>query len=146
MADNDRERYSQPEIGDDPIKWDKDEAPTEWVPTEFEKKVKAIPEDKWNLYQTLGGGLIGAISAVLLFASGSGMSAGFLIAVVLALLLPGWLEDKCRRKLLRARLSMIVVLGVCILALLLYNGFTHGWDFFKKPEEAQAAARLLFRL
>ena len=146
MADNDQERYSKPEIGDDPIQWDKDEAPTEWVPTEFEKKIKAIPEDRWNLYQTLGGGLIGAISAALLFSGGSGLSAGFLIAVVLALVVPSWLEDKGRRKLLRARLAMIVVLGVCILGMLLYNGFTRGWDFFKKKEAVEALARVIFRV
>ena len=135
MADNEQERYSRPEI-DDPIKWDKDEAPTEYVPTEFEKKVKAIPEDKWLLYQTLGGAVVGAVVAALLFASGSGLSAGFLIAVVLALLLPNWLEDKCRRKLNRARVVMIAVMAVGIVAMVLYNGFTYGWDFFKKQEAA----------
>ena len=146
MADNDQQRYSKPEIDNDPIKWDKDEAPTEWVPTEFEKKIKAIPEDKWNLYQTIGGAAIGIIAAALLFASSSGLSWGFLVAVVLALLLPNWLEDKGRRKLFRARIAMIIALGIGIVAMLLYNGFTYGWDFFKKKEEAETAARILLRL
>ena len=141
MADNDQQRYSKPEIDNDPIKWDKDEAPTEWVPTEFEKKIKAIPEDKWNLYQTLGGGLIGAVAAALLFAGGTGLSAGFLIAVVLALLVPNGLESRGRRKLMRARVAMIIVLAIGIVAMVIYNGVTHGWEVFAKKEEVEAALR-----
>lgn len=136
-------RYAKPEIDDAVIQWDTDEAPTEWVPTQFEKKIKAIPEDKWKLYQTVGGGLLGLIEAILLFAGNKGMSAGFLIAVVLALLLPNWLENKGRRKLYRARIAMIAVLGISIVVMLLYNGFTYGWDFFKKKDEAEAAVKLL---
>ena len=145
MADNDQERYSRPEIDNDPIKWDTDEAPTDWVPTAFEKKIKAIPEDKWLLYQTLGGAAIGLVSAALLFLSSSGLIAGFLIAVVLALLVPNILEDKGRRKLTRARVAMIAALAAGILAMTLYNGFTYGWDFFKKKEEAEALVRALLR-
>lgn len=139
---NNEERYAKPEI-DDVIQWDTDEAPTEWVPTAFEKRVKAIPEDKWLLYQTLGGGLVGLVVAILLFAGSSGLSAGFLIGAVLALLLPNWLESKGRRKLFRARIAMIVVLGVAIVAMTLYNGLTYGWDFWKKKETVEAAEALL---
>ena len=43
-------KYAAPEIDDDD-----DDAPTEWVPSRFEKKVNAIPQTQWDLYQILGG-------------------------------------------------------------------------------------------
>ena len=150
MEDNNRnetpqERYAAPEIGDNTPAWDTDEAPTEWVPTQFEKRVKAIPEDRWNLYQTLGGAAVGVVVAVLLFTGNKGVSAGFLIAVALAMLLPNWLESKGRRKLLRARIVMIIVLAIAIAGIVLYNGLTHGWDFFEKKEAVEALSRLCLR-
>ena len=134
-------KYAAPEIDDD----DDDDAPTEWVPSRFEKRVHAIPEDKWKLYQILGGGAIGLFTVAALFLGGTGKagSALFLVAVVLALLLPNWLEDRGRRKLNLARYAMIAVIAVGVVALLLYTGLTQGWDFFKKKDEAEAALKLL---
>ena len=148
------ERYAVPEIGDDPkpkkqfydevLKDDDDEAPTEWVPTRFEKRIHAIPEKQWNLYQILGGAVIGLFTVVALFYGGSGISAPFLAAVILALLLPNWLEDRGRRKLTKGRYAMIIVIAVGLVVMVLYMGFTQGWSLFtKKEEEVQAALRLL---
>lgn len=137
------QRYARPEIEDNINPWDTDEAPTEWVPTRFEKRIHAIPEDKWNLYQTLGGAAVGIISAVLLFAGGTGFSAGLLIAVALALLLPNWLETKGRRRLNRARVAMIIALGIGIVVSAVYAGVHSGWNFFEKKEAAEAALRML---
>ena len=132
---NPQERYATPEIDDKSIQWDTDEAPTEWVPTQFEKRVKAIPEDKWNLYQTIGGAAMGLIVAALLFV-GNGVGPGFLIGAVLAMLVPNWLENKGRRKLLRARVVMIAVLLVAVVAMTIYIGTTQGWQIFTKKETA----------
>lgn len=140
-----QERYATPEIDNNTPDWDTDEAPTEWVPTRFEKRIKAIPEDKWNLYQTIGGVVIGIVVAVLLFAGNRGVGAGFLISALLALLLPNILESKGRRKLLRARIVMIAVLAVSIVVMVLYNGMTYGWDFFTKKEETEAMLRTFFQ-
>ena len=136
-----QQRYSKAEI-DDILADDPDEAPTEWVPTRFEKRVNAIPEKTWVLYQILGGGLVGALVVVALFMGGAGLNAGFLISVVLALLLPNWLEDRGRRKLYKARYAMIAVIAVGIAAMVIYNGVTKGLDSFtiKKTEEAAARA------
>ena len=147
MEDKDRnltelepeKKYAAPEIDDD----DDDDAPTEWVPSRFEKRIHAIPEARWKLYQILGGGAIGLFTVGALFLGGTGKvgSALFLAAVVLALLLPNWLEDRGRRKLNVARYAMIIVIAVGVVALLLYTGLTQGWDFFKKKDEAEAALR-----
>ena len=137
----DLERYAAPEIEDD----DEDDAPTEWVPTRFEKKIKAIPDKQWNLYQTLAGVVIGAATAGTLFLGGSGSkgsSIPFLIAVVVALAGPNVLEDRGRRKLNRFRMVLIIVMAVSIIAFTIYNGTTKGWDFMKKKEETEAALRL----
>ena len=132
------QRYAAPEI-DDILADDPDEAPTEWVPSRFERKVHAIPDKLWDLYQILGGALIGVIVVVSLLSSGAGFSAGFLIGVVLALVLPNWLEDRGRRKLTKGRYAMIAVIAVGLIAMVLYNGLTKGWDFFLKKETAEAA-------
>lgn len=136
-------RYAQPEI-DDILADDPDEAPTEWVPTRFEKRVKAISEARWTLYQILGGSVIGIITVITLFfgGKGKGFSYGFMAAVVLALLAPNWLEDRARRKVTKGRIAMIVVIAVGIVFMVLYTGFTQGWSLFK-PKAAEEAARML---
>ena len=139
----DAERYAKPEIEDDVIAWDTDEAPTEWVPTQFEKRIKAIPDKQWDLYQYLGGALIGVIAVVCLFSGGAGLSAGFLIAVVLAMLVPNWLENKGRRKLTKGRYVMLAVMTVGSIAMVLYTGFTKGWAVFTRKETQALAAFLM---
>ncbi len=124
------QKYAAPEIDDD----DDDDAPTEWVPSRFEKRIHAIPDAKWDLYQILGGAAIGVFTVLALFLGGSGVSASFLIAVVLALLLPNWLEDRGRRKLTKGRYAMIAVIAVGVVGVFLYTGFTQGWDIFKKTQ------------
>ena len=132
------QRYAAPEIDDDD-----EPAPTEWVPSRFEKRVHAIPEARWTLYQILGGGAIGLFTVLALFLGGTGISAPFLVAIVLALLLPNWLEDRGRRKLTKGRYAMIIVITVGVVVMFLYTGLTQGWDFFKKKDEAQAMLRSL---
>lgn len=136
-----RERYSKAEI-DEILADDPDEAPTEWVPSRFEKRINAIPEGRWTLYQLLGGALIGSLVVATLFAGGKGFSWSFLVSVVLALLLPNWLEDRGRRKLFKLRYAMIAVMAIGIIAMVIYNGVTKGWDVFA-PKAAEEAARFI---
>ena len=132
-------RYAAPEIDDD----DDDDAPTEWVPSRFEKKIHAIPDRTWDLYQIAGGALIGAFTVAALFLGGAGINVLFLIAIVLALFVPNWLEDRGRRKLTKGRITMVIVIGIGLVALVLYTGIPHGWNFRQKKEEAEAAARMV---
>ena len=136
--------YDQPEIDEE----EEDDAPTEWVPTRFEKKVKAIPDRTWDMYQYLGGGAIGLITAAALFLSGTSNNIPLIVAVALAFILPRWLEDRGRRSLYKGRITMIIVLAVAIAAMVIRSVATHGFSFFEKKEEAETALGLLraFRL
>ena len=131
-----QKRYSKAEI-DAILPDDTDEAPTEWVPSRFEKRVNAIPEGQWTLLQALGGTIVGAavVFALFLGGEGSGFSWGLLVAVALALFLPNWLEDRCRRKLTKARYIMIAVIAVGIVGMVLFTGLTKGWDVFMMKQK-----------
>lgn len=125
--------YAAPEIDDDD-----DDAPTEWVPSRFEKRVNAIPEGMWNLYQTLAGVAVGLFTVFALFQSSEGLGPMFLVALVLALAAPNLLEDRGRRKLNRFRIVLVIVLAAGIIAMTVYTGTTQGWDFLKKPKAESA--------
>lgn len=135
-APADPERYAAPEIDDND-----DDAPTEWVPSRFEKRIHAIPEKQWNLYQTLAGLAIGAFTVFALFFGGQGLNPLFLAAIVLALLVPNMLEDRGRRRLSRGRIVMIITMAVGIAAMAIYFAVTKRGD--AKPEEIEAAEAAL---
>ena len=138
----DPNRYAEPEIGDDKPDDDDDDAPKEWVPSRFEKKIHAIPEKTWNLWQTVGGVVIGLIVLAALFLGGAGLNYFFIAALVLALVGPNILEDRGRCKLTRGRMVMIIVIGVGLVIVTVYLGFTKGWNFFAAKEEAETALNL----
>ena len=126
---DDLTRYASPEIEDD-----EDDAPTEWVPSRFEKRIHAIPEGLWNLYQTLAGVAVGAFSVFALYFGGSGLSPLFLAALALALAAPNILEDRGRRRLSRFRIVLIIAIALGVIGMTAYTGATQGWDFFRKQE------------
>ena len=141
----DTQRYAQPEIDDTPIADDDDDAPTEWVPTRFEKKIKAIPDKQWNLYQTLVGTALGLLTVFVLHFSREGFSLPFIACVVLVLAGPNMFENRARRRLNRLRIVMVIVLAVGIVVMTLIHGINNGFQFFQKDQEAsEAALRLIF--
>lgn len=99
---------------------DDEEAPAEHVPTAFEKKMQAIPENRWNLYQIIAGILIGAYTVYTLF-SGQDSSFSFIIALVLALIAPGQFEKSANRKLLKLRIAMCITLTIGIVGMIIYS-------------------------
>lgn len=98
---------------------DDDEAPMEHVPSEFEKKMHAIPEGKWNLYQIIAGILIGAYTVYALF-KGEKTDFSFIIALVLALIAPGQLEKSANRKLLKLRIVICITLAIGIAGMIIF--------------------------
>ena len=98
---------------------DDDEAPTEHVPSEFEKKMAAIPENKWNLYQIIGGILIGLFTVFALFA-GEDSSFMFLTAICIALLGPNQFEKSANRKVYKGRVAMCISIAVGLLIMFIY--------------------------
>ncbi|MBQ6373555.1 MAG: hypothetical protein IJJ45_03625 [Clostridia bacterium] len=112
------------------ISIDDDDASDVWVPSRFEKRVHAIPEKRWELYQLLGGIAIGVFTIAALFFGGTGASPMMIAALVLTLFVPSLLEDRGRRKLTRLRFVMIVVILVGLIVMMIYTGATKGWQFF----------------
>ncbi len=102
---------------------DEDEAPTEHVPTEFEKKMAAIPENKWRIYQIIAGIAIGLFTVFALF-GGEDSSFMFIIALCLALLGPNQFEKSANRKIFQARYALIVTIAVGLVVMLIYYGAT----------------------
>jgi len=92
---------------------DEDEAPTEHVPTAFEKKMAAIPEDKWNLYQIIAGIVIGLFTVYALY-GGEDTSYMFLTAILIALVGPNQFEKAANRKIYKGRVAMCISLAVGI--------------------------------
>lgn len=98
---------------------DTDEAPTEHVPTAFEKKMAAIPENQWRVYQIIGGVLTGLVTVLALF-GGDDSSMFFLIALVLALLGPNQFEKSANRKIYLGRMVLCITIGVGLVAMFVY--------------------------
>jgi len=98
---------------------DDEEAPAEHVPTEFEKKMAAIPENKWNLYQIICGILIGAFTAYSLFA-GEDSSFLFITALCLALIAPNQFEKSANRKVYKGRVAMCITLAIGLVIMFVY--------------------------
>ena len=110
---------------------DDEDAPYE--PSETEKRIAAIPEDKWNLYQTLGGGAVGLVAVALLTLGSEDLGTWALVlAVVLALAMPRYLERWWGRKMPRARVAMIISMLVALVAFFLITGFRNGFQFISK--------------
>jgi len=86
--------------------------------------------------------VIGLIVLAALFLGGAGLNYFFIAALVLALVGPNILEDRGRRKLTRGRMVMIIVIGVGLVIVTVYLGFTKGWNFFAAKEEAETALNL----
>lgn len=110
-----------------------DDEDTPYEPSEMEKRIAAIPEDKWTLYQILGGGAVGLVAVALLtFGSEDLGTWALVLAVVLALAMPRYLERWWGRKLPRARVAMIISMLVALVAFFLVTGLRTGFKFIDK--------------
>ena len=105
---------------------DLQERKTEQLPPEelddLQKKVRDLPESKWNLYQTIGGAVTGAVCGFLLTEVSSYPSIGMygtIAAALLALFGPRMIEKRLKRTVQKARVWMMIALGVWLLAKML---------------------------
>ena len=90
---------------------------------DLQTKVRDLPESKWNLYQTIGGALTGAVCGYLLTELSSYPSIGMygtIGAALLALFGPRLVEKRLKRTVQKARVWMMIALGVWLLAKLLF--------------------------
>ena len=90
---------------------------------DLQTKVRDLPESKWNLYQTIGGAVTGAVCGYLLTELSSYPSIGMygtIGAALLALFGPRLVEKRLKRTVQKARVWMMIALGVWLLAKLLF--------------------------
>jgi len=93
----------------------------EYIPGEWEKRIDALTPKQWRTWQILGGGAVGLAVVAALFVFGQELATyGLIVAALLAILLPRYLERAWRRKLTTARYAMIVtmVIGLAVMAVL----------------------------
>mgnify|MGYP001617963430 CR=1 FL=1 len=89
---------------------------------DLQKKVRDIPEQKWDLYQYIGGAVAGLVCGFLLTTVSSYPSIGMygtIAAALLALFGPRMIEKRVKRTVQKGRIAMMIALGVWLLANLL---------------------------
>ena len=117
-----------------------DDTPPE--PTDFEKKIAAIPDDKWKKYQIIAGVAMGILSSASIMVLGrmeSIGSMGLILAAVLALFLPNMLEKKGGRRIPVLRTTLIIAL-VISMGLFAFYGFVLNPGYFVPTATPAATA------
>ena len=116
----------------EPSAADDGEEDGEYIPSEWEKRIDALPPGKWKLYQIVGGALVGLLAMASLFAFGEELSMyGLVVAALLALLLPRYLERAWRRKLTTARYAMATAMMIGLIVIGIVVGIKTGFVFTK---------------
>ena len=115
----------EPEISPDTD----DEDDGEYIPSEWEKRIDALSPERWKLFQIIGGVAAGIAAIAALFLTGEELATyGLIVAALLALLLPRYLERAWRRKLTVAKRAMLItmVIGLAVMFVVvgLRTGFT----------------------
>ena len=131
-----REEEEMPAAEPEPV----DDTPPE--PTEFEKKIAAIPDDKWKKYQIIAGIVLGILCSTCIVVLGRMETVGtfgFIIGALLALYLPNMLEKKGGRKIPVLRTALIISL-VISMGLYAFYGFVINPGYFAPTETPAATA------
>ena len=106
---------------------------TPYVPGKWEARVNALTDRQWRLWQIAGGAALGLVVVLLLFIGSEELSTyRLLVAALLALLLPRYLERTLRRDLNVARRAMIVALVVGLAIVFVIIGSRNGFNFTQK--------------
>ena len=88
-------------------------------PTHFQKRIAAIPEKRWVVYQIVAGIAVGLLTVVTLFIGNGDFSYLFFLAVCLALIGPNYLERQGERRIPQGRTAMCITIAVGLVAILL---------------------------
>ena len=104
----------------------------DYIPSKWEVRVNALTPKQWKWVQIAGGALLGLVALALLLIGGEELSTYRLIlAALVALLVPRYVERVIRRDLVVARRAMIVALLVGIAVAFLVLGAQNGFQFRK---------------
>ena len=101
-----------------------------YIPSEMEKRIDAMTPEQWKRWQILGGGAAGIAVVLCLFAFGQELATyGLIVAAILAIFLPRYLERAWRRKLNTARMAMIVTMVIGLAVMFVVTGMRNGFSF-----------------
>lgn len=90
---------------------------------ELQKKVRAYPEQQWNLIQRISGGALGLLCGFLLTYFGTLESTGMIAtigAVLIALFVPRFVENRVKRSMQKGRVMLMIALGVWLIGFASY--------------------------
>ena len=107
-----------------------DDDDDEYIPGEMEKRIDAMPPEKWRLWQIAGGAAVGLAAVAALFVFGEELSTyGIVVAALLALLLPRYLERAWRHPLNVARRAMVIAMIIGLAVMFVIIGARTGFSF-----------------
>ena len=108
---------------------DGDDDDDTYIPSEMEKRIDAMTPEQWKRWQILGGVGVGIAIVVCLFAFGQELATyGLIVAALLAIILPRYLERAWRRKLNTARMAMIVTMVIGLAVMFIVTGMRTGFS------------------
>ena len=104
----------------------------EYIPSPWEERVNALTDRQWFWVQIVGGALLGLVALGILYVGSDELATyRMVLAALLALLLPRYIERVIRRDLVIARRAMIAALFIGLLITFLVIGAQHGFNFTK---------------
>ena len=113
---------------------DDDDDDEEYIPSEMEKRINAMTPEQWKRWQMLGGAGVGIAIVASLFVFGQELSSySLIVAALLAIVLPRYLERAWRCKLNTARMAMIAAMVIGLAILFVATGLRHGFNL-KAPQ------------
>ena len=118
-----------PKPASDAVEEADDDDDGEYIPSEMEKRINAMSPEQWKRWQMLGGAGTGIAIVVCLAVFGQELSTyGLIVAALLAIVLPRYLERSWRCKLNTARIAMIVAMVIGLAILFVVTGLRHGFN------------------
>lgn len=109
---------------------DADDEDDEYIPSEWEKRIDALSPQQWKLFQIIGGAGVGIAAIAALFFTGEELATyGLIVAALLALLLPRYLERAWRRKLTVAKRAMLIAMVIGLAVMFVVTGMRTGFSF-----------------
>lgn len=102
----------------------------DYIPSKWEVRVNALTPKQWKLAQIAGGALLGLVALGLLMIGGEELATyRLIVAALVALLVPRYIERVIRRDLVLTRRAMIVALLVGLVIVFLILGAKNGFQF-----------------
>lgn len=102
---------------------------------ELQKKIAALPEERWSLILRAGGAVLGLLCGFLLTFFSQYDSVGMygtIGAVLIALFVPNIVEKRVKRRVQKGRFALMIALGVWLAAYLIFM-LTSGVPMLANP-------------